>query len=122
LNEIRIFYSSIQSFALGNIKLFKIVSDKKLKICYRCKNEDPSMNCFCLNCKRATYCNNKCMNKNLVLHAKICRFYMEKGAIVNSMLDKTMEYFVEYEKETKEVNLRKNRDKDVIKKINDLGN
>ena len=47
---------------------------------------------------------------------------MEKGAIVNSMLDKTMEYFVEYEKETKEVNLRKNRDKDVIKKINDLGN
>ncbi len=99
-----------------------MVNSKKMKICYRCKNEDPSLNCFCLNCKRATYCNNKCMNKNLILHAKICRNYMEKGSIINSIFDKTMEYYIDYEKETKELNLRRNRDKEITKKINDIDN
>ena len=115
MNEIRIFYSTIQSFALGTIKICKIVSAQKLKICFRCKNEDPSLNCICLNCKRAVYCNRKCMNKNNTLHDDICRQYMDNGATINSLFDKTMEYYIDYEKDTKELNLRRVRDKEVLK-------
>jgi len=92
-----------------------MVSSGKLKICYRCKNENQSLNYVCLNCKRAMYCNKKCCKKNLVLHDQICRIYSEKGSTINSLFDKTLEYYVEYEKEIQVVNMRRLRDNEIMK-------
>jgi hypothetical protein len=65
----------------------------EMKACYRCKVKDPGITCICLNCKRATYCNRKCMKKNRRMHDPLCNIYLEKSSVIKELSDSMRENF-----------------------------
>jgi len=106
----RMFYTSIQCFILGTIKLRESVNSQKVRICFRCKTEDSTITAICLNCKKAIYCNRKCMKKNRKIHDMICRIYIDKSTNINSVMEAMSDNFRNYKDYNEKVNERRRKD------------
>jgi len=79
------------------------VNEEKVRICFRCKLEDRNITAICLNCKKAIYCNRKCMKKNRKIHDMICRVYIEKSLMIKSVMESMTESFSQYKNYIKNV-------------------
>lgn len=110
----KMFMSIIKCFVVGTIENYKSMINLKLKICFRCSNEDKSLNCICMNCKFAVYCNKKCLRKNYILHETLCGFYLDNVGLINSLMAKTVGSFITYEQDVGAINLRKKNDNKII--------
>lgn len=106
----RMFYTIIQCFILGNIKQYKFLDTNKIRICYRCKVEDKTMTAFCLNCKKAIYCNRKCMNKNRRIHDILCKIHTDKQNQIKSLVGQMDTNFNFFINETNRINQRRKND------------
>jgi len=97
--EMRMFHSIIQCFMIEIFRLMKKIREANInfKICFRCKTEDPGMTAVCLDCKRAIYCNRKCLKKNRKIHNLICRIYLEKNAAIKAVFEQMQLNFEEYD-------------------------
>lgn len=105
----RMFYVSIQCFILGTINLKEQSERERKKFCFRCRVEDQTMTSICMNCKKALYCNRKCMKKNVPLHTMICRFFIENQNSVKAVVQKMTENYTYYNLESQKQNNRKNQ-------------
>jgi tetratricopeptide (TPR) repeat protein len=114
LIEIRMFMSFIQCFTRGAITIYNSASSNGSKICFRCRNDDSSINCICLNCKRALYCNKKCLRKNRILHDSLCKYYLENNQLIKAMMNSLMENYILYEQHISNVTNRRKKDNKVI--------
>lgn len=114
LTEMRAFNAFIQCFCLETVRMFQRVVNQRMKICYRCKNDDPSINAICLNCKRAIYCSKKCMKKNRILHEHFCKFYLEKSQTLRIMINQIIENQNSYEQHSYRLKEMRHKDKSVI--------
>ena len=108
------FYTSIQCFLLGTIKLVETVNKNKVRICFRCKVENQSITAICLNCKKAIYCNRKCMKKNKRIHDPLCNTYIEKYQIIKAVMDEMTKNYDFYVDQNDRINERKRKDNSVI--------
>lgn len=108
------FYTSIQCFILGTIKLMDNVNNQKVRICFRCKVEDSSITAICLNCKKAIYCNRKCMKKNRKIHDMICRIYIEKSPIIKTVMENMKDNFAKYKESNEKQNERRKKDNNIV--------
>jgi tRNA G18 (ribose-2'-O)-methylase SpoU len=77
------------------------------KICFRCKVEDPGITAVCLNCKRAIYCNRKCLRKNRKMHDIICNIYIEKSISIRGTFEEMQQNFQQYEIQVTRLNEKK---------------
>ena len=106
----RMFYTAIQCLVLGTIKLMDTVNTQKVRICFRCKTEDHTITAICLNCKKAIYCNRKCMKKNKKIHDSICRIYIDRYQQIRSVMDQMKENFAYYKDYNEKLNERRRKD------------
>ncbi len=104
----------IQGLSISTVRLFDTVLKDKIKICYRCKNDDREMNMMCLNCKRAIYCNKKCMNKNAIVHENVCGYYVQNSQYINNIVAQAFDNMYKYEAQVFVNNDRKLKDKRII--------
>lgn len=108
----RMFHSVIQCFMIEIFRLMKKIreSNFNLKICFRCKLEDSGITAVCLDCKRAIYCNRKCLKKNSKIHSIICKIYLEKNSAIKAVFEQMQLNFEEYESQVKRAHEKKIRE------------
>lgn len=108
----RMFNSVIQCITLGIFRMIKRMKDysPNSKICFRCKVEDPGITAICLNCKRAIYCNRKCLKKNRKIHDIICNIYIEKNISIKVTFESMQLSFQDYEMQVTRINEKKMRE------------
>jgi len=107
LNEMRMFQSIIACFIQGTMKQYKYVKDNNLRICLRCKLIDSSMTEFCMDCKKAPYCNKKCKKKNSLLHKNICEEYVQKYPYIKETLSQMEENYKFLEAQMNRADIKK---------------
>ena len=103
-----------QCLALATVKMLNYFADRKIKICFRCKNDDSGINAYCLNCKIAIYCNKKCNKKNRIVHDIICLIYIENGEYIRNTVLKALENHQKYEDQIYRVNDRRKKDNSIL--------
>ena len=108
------FFVTIQCFIIGTIKLQNNANDQRIKICFRCKLEDQTITAICLNCKKALYCNRKCMKKNKRIHNLLCRFHLDKHHAIKAVMDGMKDNYDYYQEQTEKANARKEKDRVTI--------
>lgn len=104
------FFVTIQCLILGVIKLQINANENRSKVCFRCKLEDATITAICLNCKKALYCNRKCMKKNQDIHTFICRFHVEKNQAIKTIMATMRENYDYYQEQSEKASLRKKKD------------
>lgn len=103
----RMFYVSIQCFILGSIRLQE---NHKSKVCFRCKVEDQSITSICFHCKKAIYCNRKCLKKNKSIHYKICKFHSKNIQAIRTVMEGIRENYSYYKESIEKANERRKRE------------
>jgi len=103
----RMFYSIIGCFIQGTMKQYKNVKNNNLRICLRCKLIDLTITEFCMDCKKAVYCNKKCKKKNSVLHKGICEEYILKFPYIKETLAQMEENYKFLEDQMNRADIRK---------------
>jgi len=83
----------------------------RVKTCFRCKKEDQTITAICLNCKKALYCNRKCMKKNKRIHSLMCRFHLDKHYAIKTVMEEMKKNFNYYQEEMTKANERKKKDR-----------
>ena len=108
----RMFNSTIQCLILGIFRFMKRMKDlyPNGKMCFRCKVEDPGITAVCLNCKRAIYCNRKCLKKNRKIHDIICNILIDKNIPIKVTFEQMQVYFQDYELQVTRMNEKKLKD------------
>jgi hypothetical protein len=92
----------IQALIIGTMAQYSKFKKNNLKVCFRCRAMSADLNTYCLNCHSVVYCEKKCMKKNLVLHKKLCDFYVENNSIIKSMMENmSFNYAIIEEKRSK---------------------
>ncbi len=105
----RMFYSVIQCIIIGTFRFMRSMRDMcpNGKICFRCKIQDSGITAIFLNCKRAIYCNRKCLKKNKKIHDIICNIYVEKSTSIKVTYEQMEQNFVDYEIQVTRANEKK---------------
>lgn len=105
----RMFNSLIQCLIIGTFRFMRRIREinPNAKICFRCKVEDPGITAVCLNCKRAIYCNRKCLKKNRKMHDIICNIYLEKNISIRVTYEQMEQNFTDYEIQVTRMNEKK---------------
>ena len=110
--EMRIINSIIQCLMIEIFRLMKRIRESSfnMKICFRCKTEDSGITALCLDCRRAIYCNRKCLKKNKKIHSSICKIYLEKNSAIKAVFEQMQLNFEEYETQATRIQEKKNRE------------
>ena len=106
------FNSIIQCFMIEIFRLMKRIRESSfnMKIWFRCKLEDSGITAVCLDCKRAIYCNRKCLKKNRKIHEQICTIYVEKNNAIKAVFEQMQLNFEEYETQVTRAQEKKDRE------------
>lgn len=110
LVEIRMLMSYLKGFSL---ECYTIITRHLSKICFRCKDDQSSVNAVCLNCKKAIYCTKKCMVKNSILHDYVCKYYIEKENSIKMFIEKFGENYKSYKQHREVVDLVREHDDNI---------
>jgi hypothetical protein len=109
LTEIRAFTSFVQCLMTGTMKARKEYKNEDVIFCFRCKIKNPNENVWCLDCKRAVYCSNKCKKRNLQLHTKICDNYIKNNPVIKGIFDEMIDNYDYYYAQIDRANIRKKK-------------